>query len=129
MATAEGGFAAPAATPVFAAGDGTVTFAGWRHGGGFDTLSALPSTITVRPGAQVRQGQAIGRVGATGLARGPHLHFEVQRNQVAIDPRSIRSLANPRPEGAERACFNAHRARNEARLAALAERLELAAAD
>lgn len=132
-------FAAPAGTPVFAAGDGTVTFAGWRgdygrtvtirHAGGFDTLYAHLSAITVRPGAAVRQGQLIGRVGATGLATGPHLHFEVHRNQVAIDPRSIRSLPGQRLEGAELARFNAHRARTEARLAALAERLELAAAD
>ncbi|MCS6922372.1 MAG: M23 family metallopeptidase [Elioraea sp.] len=132
-------FAAPAGTPVFAAGDGTVTFAGWRgdygrtvmirHAGGYDTLYAHLSTITVRPGAAVRQGQVIGRVGATGLATGPHLHFEVHRNQVAIDPRSIRSLPNQRLEGVELARFNAHRARTEAKLAALAERLELAVAD
>lgn len=132
-------FAAPAGTPVFAAGDGTVTFAGWRgdygrtvmirHAGGFDTLYAHLSAITVRPGARVRQGQMIGRVGATGLATGPHLHFEVHRNRVAIDPRSIRSLPGQRLEGVELARFNAHRARTEARLAALAERLELAAAD
>lgn len=132
-------FAAPAGTPVFAAGDGTVTFAGWRgdygrtvmirHAGGYDTLYAHLSAITVRPGGRVRQGQVIGRVGSTGLATGPHLHFEVHRNRVAIDPRSIRRLPGQRLEGAELARFDAERARTEARLAALAERLELAAAD
>ncbi len=132
-------FAAPAGTPVFAAGDGTVTFAGWRgdygrtvmirHAGGFDTLYAHLSAITVRPGARVRQGQVIGRVGSTGLATGPHLHFEVHRNRVAIDPRAIRRLPGQRLEGTELARFHAHRARTEAQLAALAEQLELAAAD
>lgn len=132
-------FAAPTGTPVFAAGDGTVTFAGWRgdygrtvmirHAGGYDTLYAHLSAIAVRPGARVRQGQLIGRVGATGLATGPHLHFEVHRNRVAIDPKSIQNLPSQRLEGIELARFNAHRARTEARLAALAERLELAATD
>ncbi len=132
-------FAAPAGTPVFAAGDGTVTFAGWRgdygrtvmirHAGGYDTLYAHLFAITVRPGARVRQGQVIGRVGSTGLATGPHLHFEVHRNRVAIDPRTIRHLPGQRLEGVELARFHAERARTEAQLAALAERLELAAAD
>ncbi|GAB4223799.1 MAG: hypothetical protein Kow0062_24570 [Acidobacteriota bacterium] len=94
-------FGAPAGTPVWAAGDGVVVEAGWkggygrwvriRHGGGFETGYAHLSRIArgIRPGVRVRQGQVIGRVGATGLANAPHLHYEVFRAGRRVNPRTV----------------------------------------
>jgi murein DD-endopeptidase MepM/ murein hydrolase activator NlpD len=79
-----------------AAGAGEVIFAGYRngygntvlvdHGGGTVTLYAHCSSIGVSVGQSVRQGQTIARVGSTGLATGPHLHFEVRRNGTPVNP-------------------------------------------
>jgi murein DD-endopeptidase MepM/ murein hydrolase activator NlpD len=134
-------FAAPTGTPVYAAGDGTVAFAGWRgdygrtvilrHSGGISTLYAHLSTIPggIRAGARVRQGQVIGRVGSTGMSTGPHLHYEVHRNNVAVNPASIRMLAGRTLQGRELAAFRTERARIDRQFAALAGLAELAAAD
>jgi murein DD-endopeptidase MepM/ murein hydrolase activator NlpD len=134
-------FAAPTGTPVYAAGEGTVAFAGWsgdygrtvilHHAVGISTLYAHLSTIPagIRPGARVRQGQVIGRVGSTGLSTGPHLHYEVHRNNVAVNPASIRMLAGRNLQGRELAAFRTERARIDRRFAALAGVAELAAAD
>ncbi|MFQ3622677.1 MAG: peptidoglycan DD-metalloendopeptidase family protein [Acetobacteraceae bacterium] len=132
-------FAAPLGTPVYAAGDGTVEFAGWRgdhgrtvilrHAGGVRTLYAHLSAASVREGARVRQGQVIGRVGSTGLSTGPHLHYEVHRNTVAIDPASIRTIAGRSLQGRDLAAFRAARVRLDGQYAALARVTELALAD
>ena len=91
--------AAPHGTPIRAAVDGVVTFAGRNagygnfvklvHGGGLASGYGHMSRIAVRPGTRVARGQVIGYVGSTGLSTGPHLHWEVWRNGVAINPRSI----------------------------------------
>ena len=88
--------AAPYGTPIVAAADGVVSFAGWKggygnfvqlvQGGGSGTGYGHMAAIVVRPGDAVRQGQLIGYVGSTGLSTGPHCHFEVYRNGAAIDP-------------------------------------------
>lgn len=88
---------APTGTPVMAAADGEVYFASWRggygrciillHGDGMQTLYGHLSAIQVSPGQQVRRGQRIGSVGSTGLSSGPHLHFELRRNGVPVNPR------------------------------------------
>ena len=89
----------PAATGtlVTAAGRGRVVFAGWdsggygnsvviEHPGGTRTLYAHLSRIGVNQGTSVTAGAAIGRVGATGVATGPHLHFEVRLGGATLDP-------------------------------------------
>jgi murein DD-endopeptidase MepM/ murein hydrolase activator NlpD len=91
-------FAAPSGTPVHVSADGVVRSAG-RHGGygnlvavrhaaGIVTKYAHLSRIAdgVKPGAAVRQGMVIGYVGSTGFSTGPHLHYEVLRQGVAVNP-------------------------------------------
>ncbi len=84
-------------SPVNAAGNGAVIFAGRdpgyggvvivAHGGQLDTLYGHLSALYVREGESVRRGQAIGAVGATGRATGAHLHYEVRVNGAPVDPR------------------------------------------
>lgn len=92
-------YGAPTGTPVRVVGDGTVEFAGWqngfgnvvivRHAGGRETLYAHLSSINVRKGQRVEQGQNVGAVGSTGWSTGPHLHFEFRVNGVHQDPLQI----------------------------------------
>ncbi|HEY7077734.1 MAG TPA: peptidoglycan DD-metalloendopeptidase family protein [Solirubrobacteraceae bacterium] len=89
-------FPAPRGTSVRAAASGTVIEAGWndgygkdvvlRNAGGVETRYAHLSRILVRPGQFVAVGQRVGRVGATGFATGPHLHFEVIVRGARVDP-------------------------------------------
>jgi len=89
-------FPAPSGASVVAARTGVVTIARWlagygntvaiRHKLGASTLYAHLSAILVRPGERVAVAQPIGRVGATGEASGPHLHFELRVRGAAIDP-------------------------------------------
>jgi murein DD-endopeptidase MepM/ murein hydrolase activator NlpD len=84
-------------SPIRAAAAGTVTFRGTMsgygnvilidHGGGTSTLYAHCSSLVAHEGQQVSQGQLIARVGSTGRATGPHLHFEVRRNGEPVNPR------------------------------------------
>ena len=83
-------------TPIEAAAAGTVVYAGWEsgygnfvvidHGNGLATAYGHQSRIAVSNGESVSQGQVIGYVGCTGHCFGPHLHFEVRINGVAVDP-------------------------------------------
>jgi peptidoglycan hydrolase-like protein with peptidoglycan-binding domain len=90
-------FVAATGTPVAAAGRGCVTDAGWDSGGygnlvviahrlGLTSWYAHLSSIAVRRGQCVSAGALIGRVGATGRATGPHLHFELRLRGAAVDP-------------------------------------------
>ncbi|MBI4179884.1 peptidoglycan DD-metalloendopeptidase family protein [bacterium] len=81
---------------VFSAADGQVSFVGWmrgygkiiviRHKNGLTTRYAHLSSTRVSRGQRVEQGQSIGAIGATGLATGPNLHFEVRKNGLPQDP-------------------------------------------
>jgi murein DD-endopeptidase MepM/ murein hydrolase activator NlpD len=89
-------YAATHGTPVRATADGSVSFASVRggygnmvevqHPNGYATRYAHLSRIGVREYQAVRQGDVIGYVGATGLATGPHLHYEVRRKGQPVDP-------------------------------------------
>jgi murein DD-endopeptidase MepM/ murein hydrolase activator NlpD len=93
-------YAADAGTPVMAAGDGMIVKREWNAGyGNLIEIQHMNGVVTryghlrdfadgVMEGARVRQGQVIGHVGSTGLATGPHLHYEFRVNGVARDPRS-----------------------------------------
>ncbi|MCL2411980.1 MAG: M23 family metallopeptidase, partial [Treponema sp.] len=59
------------------------------HHSGFRTLYGHLSVIRTRAGAHVAQGERIGDVGNTGQSTGPHLHFTVYRNGVAVNPRAL----------------------------------------
>lgn len=90
-------------TPIYAAADGVVVYAGnqingygdtliLRHRGDIATLYAHASTILVKEGELVTRGQAIGYVGDTGNATGPHLHFEVRVHSAPTDPWTFVSI-------------------------------------
>ncbi|HOQ39179.1 MAG TPA: M23 family metallopeptidase [Fervidobacterium sp.] len=85
----------PLSTPVFAARGGTVKYAGWQSGygnviiidhGGYQTYYAHLSKINVYVGLRVEKGDFIARSGNTGTSTGPHLHFEVRKNDEPNDP-------------------------------------------
>ena len=57
-----------------------------EHTGGYSTLYAHCSRVTASSGAAVTEGQKIAEVGETGLATGPHLHFELQQNGTYLNP-------------------------------------------
>jgi murein DD-endopeptidase MepM/ murein hydrolase activator NlpD len=87
---------APTGTPIWAAAAGTVIHAGWLggygnlvvvdHGNGLATAYAHASVILVALGQGVGQGETLSLVGSTGNSSGPHLHFEVRVNGIAVDP-------------------------------------------
>lgn len=103
-------YAAPTGTPVKSTGDGKITFIGTKggygkavvvqHGSQYSTLYAHLSRFArgVRAGARVKQGDVIGYVGQTGLATGPHLHYEFLVNGVHRNPLTVAlPHANPLP--------------------------------
>jgi murein DD-endopeptidase MepM/ murein hydrolase activator NlpD len=122
-------YKAPAGAPVIAVADGVVVSAGMsggsgrmvhlRHANGFETEYLHLSSIAVRAGARVRQGELIGRVGATGLATGPHLDYRLKKSGAFINPITAhRSMppADPIPDG-QMVAFAAARDRALATLA------------
>jgi murein DD-endopeptidase MepM/ murein hydrolase activator NlpD len=100
-------YGAPTGTPVEATASGVVTRAGWaggygrlvelRHAQGIRTRYAHLSAIGagIRPGAPVTQGMIIGRVGASGLATGPHLHYEFLKNGHHQNPLTVELPGQP----------------------------------
>ena len=101
-------YKAPRGTPVFTAGDGKVTRSAYsKYNGHHVFVQHANSIVTkylhftkraVKQGQRVKQGQVIGYVGATGLAQGPHLHYEFLLNGVHRNPRTV-SLPKADPLG------------------------------
>jgi len=123
-------YAAVSGTPIHAIGDGTVIFAGWK--GGYGRVVQIRHTngnhVTVyahmrgfgrgiKRGVHVRQGQTIGYVGMTGLATGPHLHFEFRIRGRAVNPLTVKHVAAKPVPATEMTAFH-HFANN------LADQLE-----
>jgi murein DD-endopeptidase MepM/ murein hydrolase activator NlpD len=110
-------YAAPIGTPVKAAGDGRVLFAGVRggygnlveldHSRGITTVYGHLSRFAhgLHPGQHVTQGEVIAYVGMTGLATGPHLHYEYRVNGVFKNPQTVKLPEALPIDGAERADF------------------------
>lgn len=94
--------AAATGTPARAAAGGVVSFAGEQrgygrvvvvdHGGGVSTVYAHASALLVRTGDRVTSGTELIRVGSSGRATGPHLHFELRKDGVAVDPTQLAHL-------------------------------------
>jgi murein DD-endopeptidase MepM/ murein hydrolase activator NlpD len=100
-------YAAGTGTPIMAAGEARVSFVGWQngygrtvvldHGRGYTTLYAHMSRFgKYKVGQRVPQGSVIGYVGKTGLASGPHLHYEFRVNGVHRDPLTV-TMPKPKP--------------------------------
>ena len=97
-------FAVPTGTPIYAAGDGVIEMAGWaggygryvriRHNSMMETAYGHMSRIAAGSiaGHPVHQGQVIGYVGMTGEATGPHLHYEIIRNGVQVNPAGVAAI-------------------------------------
>jgi len=121
-------YVAPVGAPVIAVAAGTVVRAGraggagimvtLRHNNGYESNYLHLSAIArgVRPGVRVAQGEVIGRVGATGLATGPHLDYRLKRNGVWVNPLVEHKKLPPGEPvpAAARAAFDAARLRADA---------------
>jgi murein DD-endopeptidase MepM/ murein hydrolase activator NlpD len=98
-------YRAPSGAPIVAVADGYVVSAGasggagrmvhLRHANGYETEYLHLSTIDVRAGTRVRQGDVIGKVGATGLATGPHLDYRVRQNGSFVNPTTVHQSMPP----------------------------------
>jgi murein DD-endopeptidase MepM/ murein hydrolase activator NlpD len=110
-------FGAPSGSPIYAVTDGVVNVAGYNggfgrfvrinHAGGIASGYGHMSRIAVRAGQQVRRGQVIGYVGSSGLSTGPHLHYELYRNGVNVNPMSVRFVQRAQLAGRDLAAFRA----------------------
>ncbi len=120
---------APIGTPIFAAGNGTIISEGWdsgygrrieiQHANGYVTTYNHMSGFArgTAEGTRVRQGQVIGYLGQTGLATGPHLHYEVLVNGHFVDPMKVKLARTREFDGPMLAQFNHERERIDALLA------------
>jgi murein DD-endopeptidase MepM/ murein hydrolase activator NlpD len=116
-------WAAPAGTPIFAAGNGTIVKAEWdsgygrrieiQHANGYITTYNHMSGFArgAIEGAHVRQGQVIGYLGQTGLATGPHLHYEIIVNGHFVDPMRVKLARTREFDGRMLANFKRERDR------------------
>jgi murein DD-endopeptidase MepM/ murein hydrolase activator NlpD len=124
-------FAAPAGTPVVAAGNGRIQYAGWKHGfGRFIQIAHRNELVTmyghlskfalgVRAGSEVKQGQLIGYVGSSGLATGPHLDYRVSRRGRFVNPLGLKLEPSTPVKPEYMAAFQAHLAKWQRELAAM----------
>lgn len=126
-------FAAASGTPIFAAGNGTVAFAGRkggygnyikiRHNGTYQTAYAHLKGFArgVKTGKRVEQGQVIGYVGTTGRSTGPHLHYEVMQGNRQVNPMRVKMPSGRTLKGSELARFKAHKKAQDQLWASLAD--------
>jgi murein DD-endopeptidase MepM/ murein hydrolase activator NlpD len=133
-------FAVPTGTPVMAAGSGTVSFAGVageygnfvviNHGNGYSTAYGHLSRFGngIRPGAHVSQGDVVAYSGMTGLATGPHLHYEIRVNNTQVNPATVKVASGRKLEGDELKGFFAERGHIETLEASLPIQHKLAQA-
>ncbi len=124
-------FAAPTGTPIYAAGDGVVTFTGRkggygnflkiRHNGRYTTAYAHLNAFRrgVRVGKRVKQGQVVGYVGTTGRSTGPHLHYEIMVDGRQVNPMRVRMPSGKQLKGAELARFMDAKTRTDLQFAEL----------
>tara|TARA_Y100000588_G_C14182382_1_gene894232 strand:+ start:710 stop:1357 length:648 start_codon:yes stop_codon:yes gene_type:complete len=106
-------FAAAIGTPIYAAGNGTIEYAGRnggygkyiriRHNGSYKTAYAHLNNFNkgISKGVRVNQGQIIGYVGSTGLSTGPHLHYEIIYQGKPINPLKMKLPSTKTLKGAE----------------------------
>ncbi|MCC9620060.1 M23 family metallopeptidase [Thalassospira sp. MA62] len=110
-------FAAPRGTPIFAAGNGTISRIGRnggygnyiriRHNDSYDTAYAHMKGFAkgLTQGSRVKQGDVIGYVGTTGRSTGPHLHYEILKNNAQVNPISVKMPSGKKLEGDELKTF------------------------
>ncbi|MGE5147513.1 MAG: peptidoglycan DD-metalloendopeptidase family protein [Candidatus Eiseniibacteriota bacterium] len=134
-------FAVPPGTPIYAAGSGTVEMAGIyggygryvriRHNSDYSTAYGHMSGFGagIHGGTRVHQGQIIGYVGSSGLATGPHLHYEVLRDGTQINPMGLKLPSGQKLARTELAKFQKARADVDHRFASLVPNSHIAARD
>lgn len=132
-------FAAPKGTPIYAAGDGTVAYAGLkggygkyvqlRHTNNYTTAYAHMNAFGrgIAAGKRVRQGQVIGYVGTTGRSTGPHLHYEILVSGHQTNPMKVKMPSGRKLAGDELLRFAESRAEMDRKFAALGREPSLAA--
>ncbi len=131
-------FGAPTGTPIYAAGDGKVEFAGRkggygnylriRHNGTYASAYAHISRFAkgIAPGTKVKQGQIIAYVGSTGASTGPHLHYEILANGVQVNPSGVKFKTGTILKGKELAAFKETKQKIETQLASIPRKIDLA---
>ncbi len=124
-------FAARSGTPIYAAGDGKINYAGRKggygnyikikHNNGYETAYAHMKKFAkgMRNGTRVKQGQVIGYVGSTGRSTGPHLHYEISKNGKRINPAGAKFRTGRVLQGTELANFKKQKNRLKNQLASL----------
>jgi len=124
-------FAVPIGTPVMAAGAGTIAFMGREngygnfvkinHGNGYSTAYGHLSRFApgLRSGARVRQGQIFAFSGMTGMATGPHLHYEILVNGSQVNPLKVKMAQGRLLGGRERRAFLEQRLKTDETVAAM----------
>ena len=133
-------FAVPSGTPVMAAGNGTVSFVGSageygnlvviNHGNNYATAYGHLSRFApgLRNGERVHQGDVVAYTGMTGLATGPHLHYEIRVHNSQVNPAAIKVASGRKLEGSDLKAFSATRAHLDELVAGLPIQRKLAQA-
>ncbi len=129
-------FAAPRGTPIYAAGNGTIKYAGRKgaygnfvlisHNATYSTAYAHMKRINTAKGRRVKQGQVIGYVGTTGRSTGPHLHYEIRRSGRQVNPLKVKLPSGRKLIGQELTSFQNTREKIEAQYAKQGQSVNLA---